>query len=444
MDKIWDFAKPFVRWILLALAVLAGLLLLARLLGLQPPRQFTIATGREGGAYYAFAQQYQKRFAEEGYTLNIRPTAGSVEIIELLNSGEVDAGFVQNTVFPQRASPELSTLAAIYYEALWILYRDTMPTQPEIVSDLMGLRINIDEDGSATQTSSTDLLALYGITAENTTLLTFPTTEAAQKLKDGEIDVLMTVSGASAPAIIDLLTTPGIRLMPMIQARALASRFKNTAALMLPQGVIDLAQDLPAEDTPLIAARATLVANDKLHPDLARLLLIIATEVHSPGGVLEQINEFPAATSVGIPMNADAARYLENGPTGLERYLPLWLASRLERFIFLLLPIALVLYPLLRGLPSVAVYMNQYRVRRRYQHVRSIDRSFQQYNQEQLDAAIADLESRQQELAERVKVPTTLLNELYDLRMHTDLTLNRLYAKRAAEAGRMPADPEAS
>lgn len=68
MQKVWDFAGPFMRWILLALILLAVLALLVPLVGLQPPREFTIATGREGGAYYTFAQRYQELFAEEGYT----------------------------------------------------------------------------------------------------------------------------------------------------------------------------------------------------------------------------------------------------------------------------------------------------------------------------------------------------------------------------------------
>ena len=129
-------------------------------------------------------------------------------------------------------------------------------------------------------------------------------------------------------------------------------------------------------------------------------------------------------------MNADALRYLENGPTGLERYLPLWLASRLERLFFLALPVALVLYPLLRGAPSAAAYANRYRIKRRYNNLRQIERQYKGFSLEEVDAAIAELEAFQRELNEKVNVPTSLLDELYDLRMHTNLTLERLYQQR--------------
>ena len=271
---------------------------------------------------------------------------------------------------------------------------------------------------------------MNGITAENSTLLTLSSAEAAQQLKDGDLDVAIFVSGASSPLIRDLALTPGIELLSFSTADAYASRFKNVTAIVLPAGVIDIAETVPAEDIRLIAARATLVASDKLHPDLARLLLIVAAEIHSEGGILEKSGQFPNAEHVEIPLNADAVRYLENGPTGLERYLPLWFASRLERLLFLLLPVALVLYPLLRGVPSLIAYFNHYRVKRRYQRLREIEKQYTGYNLEELDAAISDLEDFQRELNEQVNVPTTMLDELYDLRMHTRLTLDRLYAQR--------------
>jgi hypothetical protein len=52
-------------------------------------------------------------------------------------------------------------------------------------------------------------------------------------------------------------------------------------------------------------------------------------------------------------MNADAERYLASGPTLLERYFPLTLASRLERLFLLLLPIAMIAYTIVRGTISL-------------------------------------------------------------------------------------------
>ncbi len=67
-------------------AVLIGALiyLLIGFINSRPPQEFTIATGREGGAYYQFATQYRDIVAEEGYTLNIRPYSVAFLFFSLL------------------------------------------------------------------------------------------------------------------------------------------------------------------------------------------------------------------------------------------------------------------------------------------------------------------------------------------------------------------------
>jgi TRAP transporter TAXI family solute receptor len=430
--RFLDAFGPYIVWFAAALAGLVVLAVLVSLLGWRPPAEFTIATGRQGGAYYAYATEYQRRLAELGYTLHIRETAGGIETIELLNRGEVDAGFVQNTVDPGIASPDLSTLAAIYYEALWVFYRDDLPVDPTSTVELAGLRINIGEEGSATYEDALTILALNGITAENATLEALPVAEAAQLLKDGEIDALMIFAGAASPLVADLLETPGIRLLPFQRAQAYASNYKYLAKVVLPEGAIDLEENIPSQDTPLIAARATLVVGPTIHPDLARLLLIIASEVHKPGSLFEAPDEFPSSTFVGIPMNADAERYLQNGSTILEKYFPLWLASRLERFLFLLLPFFLIVYPIVRGIPSLVSLAYERRLKQRYQDLRAIDREYEEYDPAQLDAAISKLEREQAMLAKETNVPMLMLDDLYNLRYHAGLVLERLKARRAA------------
>lgn len=432
MRTVKHWIEPFMGWVMIGLAGLVAVFILVPLLGWQPPKEFTIATGRQGGAYYAFAEQYRQRFAEMGYTLNIRETAGGIETIELLNRGEVDTGFVQNTVSPGIASPDLTTLAAIYYEALWVFYRDDLPVDPKSAAELAGLRINVGEAGSATYEDALNILALNGITEANATFSTLPTNEAAQRLKEGELDAVMIFAGAASPLVYDLLETPDIRLLPFRRAAAYTGNFKNLAAVILPEGAIDLAQNIPPADAPLIAARATLVAGPSLHPDLARLLLIIASDIHRPGGIFEQPNEFPSSTFVGIPMNADANRFLTNGPTILEGYLPLWLASRLERFMFLLIPVFLILYPIARSLPSVSSQFIRGRIKFRYQRLYELERGYLHFDRDKLDAAIAELERWQTEVADNTGVPSYYLEEFYNFRVHIEYALDRLHVRRAS------------
>jgi len=433
MRTAWEVIKQLVRWALLGVLVTAVIYTLVNLLGIRPPREFTIATDREGGAYYAFAEQYKRRLAEEGYTLHIRPTAGSHETIGLLRAGEVDAGFVQSTAYTAYESVELSgltTLASLYYEPMWILYRQDLPQPPTRLAELRGLRIGVGEIGSGAYSASTYLLALNGVNEQNTAFLVAPSAKAAEDLEAGKLDVMIVVTGAESPLLMDLLNQPNIDVLAVKRANAYTSRHKFIFSVVLDEGVIDLEKNIPAEDKQLLAATATLVANDGLHPDLARLLLIVANEIHSKGGILEDAREFPAPVFAGIPMNLDAVRYLENGPTGLERVLPLWMASRLERILFLLLPAVLIIYPLFRGTPLVLGYLNRYRLKRRYIYLRELDQRSRAYGPDELDESIERLKAFEQAISGRMNVPTSLLDEYYDLRLHTTMTLDRLNARK--------------
>jgi TRAP transporter TAXI family solute receptor len=431
MKKLLNMLRQDWFWIVIVFGALGVIGILYALVGVRPPKEFTIATGRQGGAYYFYAQEYQRLLAEQGYTLNIRETAGTIETIELLESGDVDVGFVQNTAIGSTPSSPLTTLAALYYEALWIFYRDDIAVDPSRISELSGLRINIGEEGSGGYQAILGLLAMNNISDQNATLSTLSDDEAAQRLKDGELDVMMTFLGATSPLVTDLATTPGIDLAPVRRAATYASRFKNLAALTLPEGVIDFAADVPPEDTPLLATRATLVAGPTLHPDLANLLVILAADIHGHGGIFEAPGEFPAPTAVGIPMNADAERYMASGSTFLERYFPLTLASRLERILLLLVPIALIAYPILRGTLSLSHVYYSDRLKWRYRALRSIDREYKSYDKTQLEEAITLLSAEQDSLASDMTVPTTMLDDLYNLHYHTSLVLDRLQARLA-------------
>ncbi len=66
-----------------------------------PPGQVRIAAGNREGAYYAFAKQYAEYLARQEIELEVVETAGSVDNVKRLQSGEFDLGFVQGGVVSQ-------------------------------------------------------------------------------------------------------------------------------------------------------------------------------------------------------------------------------------------------------------------------------------------------------------------------------------------------------
>ncbi len=427
--------RKYSLWALGAILIGALIYLIFGFIQSRPPQEFTIATGREGGAYYEFATQYRDFVAEDGYTLNIRPTAGSVETLELLNSGEVDVGFVQSGTAAGIDISTLHSLASVFYEPLWIFYNRTNYEAPAILPELAGVRIGVGEDGSGTNQAAMFLLNENGITEENTQLITGPSSEQAQQLVDGELDVVILVSSPEAPLINELLNDTNLGIFGIRRQEAYTSRYPGIASLTLGEGAIDLRNNVPDEDVNLISSAAVLVSGESFHPDLARLLLAAAIDVHTQGGLFEAPGQFPSTEYIEIPMSADAAKYLETGPTGLERFLPFWLATRLERVVFLILPALLLFYPFFRSAPLMVQFVVRFRIAQSYKTVRQIEQEIDSYSVEEIDEKLAYLEGMQQQLTENFRVPLLYLDSFYNLRLHLNLVIQRLRERRAMLLG---------
>ena len=83
----------------------------------------------------------------------------------------------------------------------------------------------------------------------------------------------------------------------------------------MPQDVIDLAHNIPANDVTLIGTtNAVLVRND-LHPELIYLLARTLQEAHSEAGLFQKVGEFPSQTDPEYPMAESAVHFYKNGPS---------------------------------------------------------------------------------------------------------------------------------
>jgi hypothetical protein len=204
--------------------------------------------------------------------------------------------------------------------------------------------------------------------------------------------------------------------------------------------MLDLEQNLPEREVRLLAPTANLVVREDLHPALVSLLLACAAQIHADGEFLEDPGAFPSPRLVQIPLHEDARRYYEDGPSLLNRYLPFWAASTLDRLKYLLLPFVTILLPLIRVAPPLYQWRVRSRVARWYELLRAIDQRTQ--------AAAGSLEERRRDLAliremEREvsleQIPTSYMDELYELQVHLDFVRERLERRLLEEEGRRPA-----
>ncbi len=413
---------------LVTTALAAGAMLLLRY---RPPKEFVFATGSDDGAYYTYAIEYQKHLAAKGYTMTLLPTSGSVEILERLQGGQAIVGFVQGGTAQTIGADELLSLGSVFYEPLWIFYRKAAFTDPPVhLRDMQGLRIAVGAPGSGSALLAHQLLAANGITEETANLLPISVEAAQELLHAGELDAVLFVMSPVATTVQTLLADPTLALLNIERALAYHRRFPYLTTVTLAEGSIDLAANIPDADHVLLATTASLVARQDIPPDITRLLLSEAQEIHGGGGLLEEAREFPSTKFVEIPMNKDASRFLDVGPTGLERYLPYWLSSRLEWFIFVIMPLLVLLYPIFRNIPSLFSNLVRMQIHRWYLEVRKVERQVPMFTVEEIEEQISWLEDLHDLLTRSIRVPMFYMQEFYNLRVHLNLVIQRLEKRR--------------
>ena len=400
----------------MAILLVVGFALASRNVNPAPPRHVRIASGGPQGAYAESARRYREILARDGITLEVVTTSGSMENLQLLQAkGDgVDVAFVQGgTGSPD--TPGLLSLASVFFEPLWLFVRDGVPAR--YLGDLAGRRLAVGVEGSGARVLALQLLQASGVAAESN-LVAVGGDEAVQALLKGTVDAAFFVTARPQPQLDPLLRAQGVRLMSFAQADAFAQRFRFLSKLILPEGRLDLAADVPSADVTLLAPAAALVARDDLHPAIIDRLIQAASEVHGRGELFTEPSQFPSARFVDIPISPDAERYLRLGPTFLRRHLPFWAAAMVERFMVMLIPIVTLLLPLLRFAPPVYKWQVRRRIFRWYGTLRDIEeRALAATSPAERADILTQLDGVEKDVR-NIHVPLGYAENHYHLRMH--------------------------
>lgn len=391
-----------------------------------PPRRLVIATGSQDGAYFRFAQRYKDLLEKEGINLEVVSTHGSVENLKLLldEKSEVSVAFLQTGIVDPANSGSLQALGSLYREPLWIFYRSKETV--DRLTQLKGRRIAVGSEGSGTRSIALQLLEANGINDDHAELISASGSAAAEALINNEIDAAFFVAGIDATYIKHLLREPDIQLVELDQAEAYERQFRFLSAVTVHAGLLDLKHNIPSKDTVLIAPAATLVAHNSLHPALVSLLLKVATTVHKSGDLLATAGEFPSPSFTDVPLCDEADRFFRVGPPVLQRILPFWLASMVDRMKIMVIPLFMLMMPLLRIAPPLVRWQTRRKIYLWYVQLRRIDqKSIHGMSPLEAKQSLNDLHVLEQQLA-HVGIPLSYMEEYYNLRLHLNLVCSQV------------------
>jgi hypothetical protein len=270
------------------------------------------------------------------------------------------------------------------------------------------------------------LLAVNDVVLPPTALVPIGESEAAQALLDGKIDAAMFVAPMQSATVERLLGERGLRLLSFERAEGYTRRFPYLYQVVLPEGAVDFARNVPRKDIVLIAPTANLLVQRDLHPALAYLLMRAAASLHSDAGMFNRRGEFPSPKDADFPLSAEARRFYQSGAPLLQRYLPFWAANLVDRLWVMALPVLAVLIPLSRILPALYGWRMRSRIYRWYARLKEIEL---QLEDKQAPEDLHEMGARLDTIEKAVnRIPTPLAYSanLYSFRQHIDLVRARV------------------
>ncbi|TAM50098.1 MAG: C4-dicarboxylate ABC transporter substrate-binding protein [Burkholderiaceae bacterium] len=399
----------------------------------QPPKKVTLATGPTGSAYATFGTRYAKALAVNHIHVVLKPTDGSSDNLQLLRSGEADVAFVRggsaDPVADEAAG--LTSLGSLFYEPLWIFYRGDVARRIDrksgvlaSLTQLKGLRVNVDKPGSGVPAIMDKLFAANHLDARSMRLSYFEPAPAMQALLAGTLDAIVLASAPQSPLVQKLLRAPGIGLMDFPQSDAYSRRFAFLSAVTLPRGVVDLARDTPPHDVELLAATTSLLSREQTHPALRQLFAQAALKLHGGAGWFHRVGDFPNTKTSELPVSPEGEQAINGTPPFYQRYLPFWASNLVERMWLVFGGLLVLMLPLSRLVPPLYQFRVRRRVFRWYARLRDIEARIDA-EPARRDAMLEDLDHLDR-VVNHVAVPLSYANELYALRNHIDLVRQKL------------------
>lgn len=422
--------KFFTVSIPILLLVVASFYLTSKFIQPSSKKEITIATGSMDGEYYNTALKYKEILEKQKVKVNILTSNGSMENIQLLNEGKADIAFVQNGIDSLKKQTEIKAIASIYYEPLWIFYRNDK-YKIDYLLQLISKKISIGKEKSGTEDLSLKMLNDNGINKENSQLLSTSTQEAKELLSKGEIDAMFIVSSPNSKIIKELLENPDISLFNFKRAKAYSRKYTFLEPISLYEGTIDLYKNLPNQDISLLSTTANLIVKDDFSDELTRLILREIKKVHNKKELFEATNQFPNIDNLTIEVNDDALRYFTYGDTWLEKIFPYWIASNIDRLSILLIPLITLMIPLSKGFFPLYIWSIRSKIYKWYEEIHKIDLLVEESNNEKLQDYLNQIIILKKEIKQETKVPLSYMGEYYNLIMHLELIISKINMRLA-------------
>lgn len=403
-----------VGWLVIAIAIFVSLVVLKPDL----PKKIVLLTGPDDSGYHAIGEQYAAHLKSRGLRAEVVLTDGGMDNMRRLVDGANDTvafapSNLEKAVDPPIDAEHLVSLGSVAYEPLWFFFRSDLEVGG--LKDVALLTVATDDDNTVVEWLAMRLLEVNGV-RDTVDFAGDPGAtpgDTVEALLDGTIDGVFAMGVPTAPAIEELLHADGISMLSFRRADAYVALTPGLEKLVVPEGVFDLARNIPPEETQLLSATTNLISSDSLHPSVIPVLLGAASRINEGQNALARGDTFPSPEGVSLPLARAAVRYFDQGETGLAKHVPYGLVRYLRHLGWVVLPLFVLAIALVKFLPIVLKIWTSIRLSGLYKRLESVEKA---------DAAgddPADLLAHLQEIDDAssgIFIPRSKLAEYIDFR----------------------------
>jgi len=257
-----------------------------------------------------------------GYIAIAQNSAGSIENVKKVTSGEIEAGLVQADVAAWALEGKyvfkgnehvrgIRAIASLYPEKFQIVVR--RDANISSVKDFVGKKISVDELGSGTLAAMRIVLEAHGMTEKDLRPVYLKPVFTHDKLVNGELQGFVMMAGAPMAAVSQL-SNIGITLVP-ISTKAAAWIEKRYPYLDPGTISADIYEGVPEIST--IQVRALMVVNETMDEKLAfqitaalwsQRTLAMLRKAHPQG---KSITPETAMVGISIPLHPGASKFYQ-------------------------------------------------------------------------------------------------------------------------------------
>ena len=420
----WIFYAP-----LLLCAALALWMSVTRWFAL-PPTRAVIAAGSPQGSYARLAQRYAQKLEAIGMAVDVVYSGSENSELQglLLPASEASIGFAQGMF--AKSTLELQALAVIDREPVWVFSRLNGPGS---IRQAAGSRIAAGPDNSPSLAATQLLLVHADVRPADVLFLPQTGLAAGQALLNGEVDIVVATAGDNAPLIQMLTRQSSVQILGIEQAGALTAKQSVLQPLLLPEGSLELGDNLPPRDVTMASLQTHLLVKPNVHPALQRALINAATEIHVEPTFLQHHGEFPTFSSSDFALSPVAKAYSQGNRPALEALLPYRTAQWAELFLFGIIPIAGLTLFVLAWIPRLFDWRVNSALHHFYGDLKFLESEMESVatsNPMQLRLLIERLDAIEQRVV-KMDLPDAYSDRWYTLREHLSAAQDRMFKLRS-------------